>query len=208
MRAIASESGEMLSVASPQEDAPRMNAVEKTTEIITETARNIKITQTIAEFRKKLHKAGKIQIQDVEHTVLETTAVETLLRTIQSTYEQPQPNATNNLLNQILTNTQEIRKQLAASVQPNQNTTATKSWSQVAAASYNGLLPNAISSGQTRSRETKKAKETVITIENEEEREKTRHIDTETLINIAIGKNLQGPAKEILAARKLLSSDI
>ena len=190
-------------IASSRTDAPKENTVKET-----DSPHKSKITQVIAEFREKIQSAAKAHLQNVEHTILESSIIETFLRAIQSNHEQLQPNTTNSILSQILTNTQEIQQRLKADVQIKQNTTTPKSWSQVAVAPYEGPQADAAISGQLRPQEARKAKEIVVTIENEEEREKTRHIDTETLVNMIIGKDPKGPTKEILAARKLPSGDV
>ena len=162
----------------------------------------IKDIRNQLEASEKVERDGKILVMVV------MKEVEDALRRVEVAAEKLKTSAGSHILKQVLANTQDIQRTLGATKRNLLPNGTAKTWSQVAAAAYGKIQANTGRDERTRLQESRRCRETVITIENEEEREKTRNISTEVLLEMVKRGSSQGPVRDIVAARKLASGDV
>ena len=106
------------------------------------------------------------------------------------------------ILEEILVTTRETQQALANKCEEPKLT-----WSQIAA-QHKGPAGPSIIQHRPQNIETKRNKEVIITITNEQEKERCTNIDTVTLLNTVKCAEPQHITKEIIALQKLQSGDL
>jgi hypothetical protein len=139
---------------------------------------------------------GGISLREVETSTLEKWSAK-----LQAACDAPL-DAPKTMLSRILANTEDIKKQVLTKPQP-----AATSWSQIAASSLPTSPPVTRALNLSQTIETKR-KELKVTIKDQQERENVEKRSIQDIITAIRSREPKEATKEVIAARRLPSSDL
>jgi hypothetical protein len=142
--------------------------------------------------------AVKIRRDTKDFVEVEERELKRVVAKLRRVTEAQQPLAEDNVLQRILTNTEEIKKKVAAT-----GPQGAKSWSQVAATQP--VVTAQIQRHQAAER--RKDRELIVTIENQEQKEQSNRKTTDSLIEVVRAKEPRKATSDIALLRCLPSGD-